>query len=189
MIKKYIGIEFLDMKGKVMKVESFFDKFNRYYVTYDHMGTKLNELMTIEDIELYLNKQEEIKKDIELMNEIIIKKKQEEDQKKKKYEFVHGFCDNIEPMQKAKMLTVLNKVVSYNGKYKSRKEHIESMLKEGYNPIIKDEVMSSNRKINLERIVKYKYNVPVMEKGNEFLEITKTEYNYAIYLLDKLELV
>lgn len=186
MNQKYLGTEFLNMQGKKMNVELFLEKFNRYYVTYLHNGTKLNELMSDQDIEFYISKQEEIKKDIEYMENIETKRQQEAQQEKLNYENVNGFCDNMDQLQKAKTLTILNKNVSYSGKYTTRKEHIEDMLQKGYTPTIKDKIMTSSRKINLERIVKYKYDVPVMENENGFYEVTKTEYNYAMYLQNKL---
>lgn len=187
MNKKYIGIEFSNCQGVKMKVESFLDKFNMYYVTYSHMGSTLNELMNEQDIEFYLSKQDELNEQLDKAKLLELKRQEEEEQEKQAYENVNGFCDNMKPMQKAKTLTVLNKLVSYNGKYTSRKEHMETMLKEGYKPFIIDKVMTSNRKINLERIVKYKYDVPVMQNSKgEFLEVTKTEYNYAIHLQNTL---
>ena len=122
-----------------------------------------------------------------LEEELKQQKKEKHIQKQQEYNNTYGYTDNLKPCQKGRILKILNKEFNYYdyGTLK-RKDFILKVLKEGYKPQIKDKIVSSIKKVKGKRQEKYKYNVPVIEKDNKFYEITKTEYDYAMYLLEEV---
>lgn len=154
--------------------------------------TSDNNLLDAEEIQETLNNQESI---LEVVNGALeYEKKQQqrrreaedkEKQEQENYNHCYGYCDNKKPLQAGKILKVLNKNVKIDGTYTTRKEFIYNKIKEGYKPIIIDKLMTNERKVNLERVATYKYNVPALEKDG-YYTITKTEYNFAMYLLDEV---
>ena len=134
-------------------------------------------IIKIVERSLEWNKEQEQKRELE-------KLKEREEQEK--YNFCYGYCDNKKPLQAGKILKALNKSVRIDGKYTTRKDFIYSKVKEGYNVEIIDQLLTNERKINLERVATYKYNVPVLRDDNGYYIITKTEYDYALYLIQKL---
>lgn len=182
----YIGLKFKGFQGQEMTVIKYMDQFKMYYVEeITKTGFKGNELMDDERIQFYLSKQEEILASDKKMQEINQQIKEREEKEKQEYENVYGYCDNMSPMQKAKVLKTLNKSMRHNNKTMTRKEFIYNLIQEGYTVRIIDKLQTSQKKVNLERIAYYKYDVPVIENKEGFYTITKTEYNFALYLLNK----
>lgn len=179
-------------KNKIIK------KFNEnlYLVEQTNVitGSSRNDiLLSTEDIQENINNQDKIIKVIEKAIQFDKDQKElkqrEEAQlqlEQEEYENVYGYCDNMTQLQQGKSLKVLNKNVMIDSKYMTRKEFIYNKIKEGYEPKIIDKIMTSQRKINLERKETYKYNVPVIESKDGFYTITKTEYNFALYLLENV---
>ena len=91
------------------------------------------------------------------------KKKEEAD----KDNDIKGFGDNLSPMQKAKVVSVLNVLESYNGVVKKRKNAIEDFVKEGRFV----STLKSGKKV-------------LMSKDGSFLELSKTQIDYAEYLIE-----
>jgi len=96
-------------------------------------------------------------------------KAKEEQKIKDKENYCNGFTNDMTPMQKQKVYDILNKKFRYDGFIRSRKENTLFYLKNGYNPGVKNFGKSKDS---------YFYS-----KDNMYLEITKTEYDYAMYLL------
>lgn len=153
--------------------------------------TRSNILLSLDDIQNDLNNQEEYKIIIEQsiqfelkMKQQEAKQKQSEEEEQKEYNFVYGYCDNKNSLQSAKILKVLNKEIKYNGQWIKRKDFIKQLIDNGWTLYIIDSLLTSSRKIQGERIENYKYNVPAIRNGSELMEITKTEYDYAYYLMN-----
>lgn len=183
----YIGMKLKDFQGSTIEIVSYNENFKMYQGKETNVnGIVTNPLLNDDDIEFYISKQQEIKAYEEKTQKVKSEQSKKEEEEKTEYENVNGFCDNLSPMQKARTLKTLNTEIRYNGKWMTRKSFVLHLILEGYTPTIKDKVMSSNRKIQGERIVKYKYNVPTLVNDNRFYEVTKTEYNYALYLLDNV---
>lgn len=106
--------------------------------------------------------------------------KEQEEQKLKDIEnFCNGFTDNKNPMQQQRIADTLNRLVRVDGVVYRRKENILNKLNEGYKPTIKP-------LYNKNHILKDKL---VLENAEGwFVEVTKTEYDYATYLLNELGL-
>jgi hypothetical protein len=190
------GLNFYSRPNNTITVlKKFNDKFylveDKNIITGD---TRNDILLTPEDIQNDLNSQEEIKKGIEKQLEFNKQQEQnrqeEEEQKEEEqqeYNSVYGYCDYMSHLQKGKILKVLNKSIRHNNKNITRKEFIKSLLESGYTLAILDKMLTSSRKTRqLERIETYKNNVPIIKKENVFYEITKTEYNFAMYLIENV---
>jgi CRISPR/Cas system CMR-associated protein Cmr5 small subunit len=181
--KKYVGIEYLDMQYNKNIVEDFSEKHNAYLVKIE--GMVFHNLVNESEIEFFLSKQERI---FEAKSKSEQTERAEKEQKEKaEYEYnnVNGFCDTMPVMQKGKVLKVLNVTCVHKGKIVTRKEFILDLINEGYNLKVIDKVMTSSKKIRGERIEKFKCNVPAIEKDGTWYEITKTEYEYGLFLQNK----
>lgn len=187
MNKSFIGLKLLNPQGEKIEVVSFFEKFNMYNCnqTTKNGNILTGQLLNEDDIQTLINRQEEIKGSEKHMQELKQKQQEEIIQEEKKESIGNFLYD--QPLQHAKAKQVLNKSVKFNGKYTTRKEMIKELIEEGYTLRIIDKMLWNTRKVNLERKATYKYNVPVIEKGNEFYTITKTEYNYGVYLQNEIK--
>lgn len=174
-------------------------KFNDHFFQVEEKNiitghTRNDILLTPEAIQYELGNQAEIQEQIQKaiayhaqqeLNKIEQEKEEAEEQLK--FNNVFGYCDNMQPYQKGKILITLNKEIRHNNEYITRKEFIKTLLEEGYTISILDTMLTSSKKTKqLERIENYKNNVPVIQKGNTFHEITKTEYEYGMYLLENV---
>lgn len=152
-------------------------------------------LLTPEQVKEYLNNQdyiiEKVKKSIESHKKYLEYEKQEQEQqaeKERQYNNTYGYTDNMSPMARGKILKTLNKTENYynNGEYVgtiARKDFIKNILESGGN---------IEHKTNLKY---YARNYELKTKENEyrlitpdgsFYTITKTEYNYALYLFNNV---
>jgi hypothetical protein len=184
MDSKYIGFELLGHQGQNIQIVSFNEKFNLYQCKETKGNIVSNPLLSVSDIEILIKDQSTIIESENKMNEIAANAAAKQQQEEEKYNNVFGYCDNMSPLQKSKVLATLNKTIKYDNKIMTRKEFVKNLIDQGYKPVIFDKMTSSDRKINLERIVKYKYDVPTLKLENEYYTTTKTEYNYALYLLE-----
>lgn len=108
------------------------------------------------------------------------KAKEEEEKRLKDIEnFCNGFTDNKSPMQQQRIANTLNKLVRVNGVVMQRKENVLNKLNAGYEPKIKP-LYNKNDIL--------KDNLVLENKDGWFIELTKTEYDYALYLLNELGL-
>jgi len=93
-----------------------------------------------------------------------------------------GFTDNLKPMQKAKAEKTLDKLIRCNGNVITNKEFILIKLQEGLTPSIEEDYSYYSRK--LQGDTKPKTDYRLKDQDGSFYHITKTEYNYALYLLE-----
>lgn len=195
---KYIGIKFQSRPCLEVEVTNKYgDKYYQVKET-DLITGEVNTttLLTHDDIQRNLDNQEFIieknnkaiksHKEREVMAEI---ERQKELTEQLEYENVYGYLDNRTPMQKGKILKILNVKTHYynNGEYigyMTRKDFLYKMLTE------------ENYTITHERDLRYwGKNYEMKVKANEyrlfspdesFYEITKTEYDYAKYLINNV---
>jgi hypothetical protein len=111
--------------------------------------------------------------------------KQKEEERKRIEEDTNGFADQFSPMQRAKIINALNKLKRVDGRIMTRKEFVRARVLEGDKPEIITFCDPYGRKINGERVCKKdKTEYTLTEKdGNTSHIITKTEYDYAGYLI------
>lgn len=133
----YIGIKMLDFQYKQLEVEKYSDKYNAYLVIEENMPEHHRLIMKVQEIEYYLSKQDKIKKGKEKSEQ----REKEEEKRQQEEDFkinnTWGYADNLPPMQKGRILKILNKKINYyhDGEHvanMARKDFIKSMLEKGY---------------------------------------------------------
>jgi hypothetical protein len=183
--KKYIGVTFLDMQYRLHTVEEFSDKYNSYLVKEEGFDFA-HGIMNDSEIEFYLNKQDKI---IECKNKSDQAEKAAQDKKEREeqaYNNVYGFCDNITALQKGKVLKTLNKLIRFNiNNYgvMTCKDFILKALQDGLKPAIKYNVQYYSSRAEKGYTVKPVVCTMNLEDGTS-IDITKTEYDYALYLIE-----
>lgn len=109
-----------------------------------------------------------------------LKEKQESD-------FCYGYTDTMKDMQKGKVMKVLNKRIVRNNHWVSRKRAIEEIIRENKTIELK-KVNLTNRYSSKKVELTYKELKDKTEHriyfDDCFIEITKTEFDYAEYLID-----
>jgi len=93
-----------------------------------------------------------------------------------------GFTENMKPMQKTRTEKTLDNSIRHNGNVITNKEFILIKLQEGLTPGIEEDYYYYSRK--LQDYTKLKTDYRLKDQDDSFYHITKTEYNYALYLLD-----
>lgn len=162
--------------------------------------TRNDILLTEEQINNYLNEQEtiipKVQKSIEYHKKALEAEKLEQEkqaEQERQYNNTYGYADNMPAMAKGKVLKILNKKENYfdNGKYIgtiARKDFIKNILESGGNIEHKKDVRYWNKKSEV--IIKeneyrlYCKGDERKENSESFYTITKTEYDYAMYLIN-----
>lgn len=184
------GLTFYSKPCNVITVlKRYNDQF--YQVEDKHIitGDSRNDiLLTPEAIQKDLHRQEEIQEGInkalkfeEQQQALAQEREQQEQQDKIEYE-AHGYCNNMSPLQKGKVLKTLNKEERYEGKIYKRKDFIQKALEEGRTIKLRHNVKRWNRN----GIVEKENYYCIENKDKTFYEITKTEYNYGMYLIENI---
>ena len=93
-----------------------------------------------------------------------------------------GFTDNLKPMQKVRTKKTLDNLIRCNGNVITNKEFIFIKLQEGLIPCIEEDYSYYSSKLRCETKPKTDYRLK--DQDGSFYHITKTEYNYALYLLE-----
>lgn len=194
-------------KIKVAYVELDQDNsIKRYYIKDNYTeGETINftglYIYDNERMKKLISKQDEIKESNKKYLEYLKKKEQEEQEQRKleekeriKDNFTNGYADKLSPMQKAKIINTLNKTFRYDDKdIRMRKDNIIIYLRSGYLPKEKNVTYSVNGKYQ-NSFYKNDYDIKtkniyvLINDKNEYLEITKIEYDYANYILNSLGL-
>jgi len=92
-----------------------------------------------------------------------------------------GFASNLTPLQKSKVQTTLDTPIKHNNVIMPKKQFIYIKLQEGYTPIIEEDVSYYSRKLGDYTKPKSEYRLSNQE--GSYYSITKTEYNFAVYLV------
>lgn len=114
---------------------------------------------------------------IRLAKEKAEEERQAEAQRAK--EDLYGFGDNLLPMQKKRVLNCLMKQYRYDGVVMTRKEFVVTRINRGYYLDIKT-FDNQGRRAKNEFVT---VNMLCHPTNNTFSEITKTEYDFATYLI------
>lgn len=171
---------------------------------FNERDTRTDILLTTEQIiqELQPERQAEIKQHIEKAfiwrNEQEKKTKEreaQEEQKRLELEFTHGYTDRMTPMQKGKILQILNKVISTDiyGRQR-RKDYIVSCIQDGREFRIEKDVRRCTKHGDVKTVpIEYQIHFTITNPDGTaekyYQTITKTEYDYAAYLVvtDKVQ--
>ena len=92
-----------------------------------------------------------------------------------------GFTDNLKPMQKVRAEKTLDNSIRYNGNIITNKEFILIKLQEGLIPSIEEDYSYYSSK--LQDYTKPKTDYRLKDQDGSFYHITKTEYDFTLYLL------
>ena len=93
-----------------------------------------------------------------------------------------GFTNNLKPMQKFRVEKTLDNLIKCNGNVITNKEFILIKLQEGLIPGIEEDYSYYSSKLRCDTKPRTDYRLK--DQDGSFYHITKTEYNYALYLLD-----
>ena len=193
---KYIGLKFYYGLNEC-KVIKYLPAY-KMYLLQNFTQNKSNELVTSEEIERNLKKQDELKERIKKNKEFAKKmkiieeeEKRREEEEKKEYNNDYGFTKNKTDLQRGKILKTLNMKIKYDNEIISRKNVIVKIIKECDNIKLKEVFLTnrySNKKVNgcyRELKDKKELRIYFTENGVDyFREITKTEYDFCKYLLE-----
>jgi len=92
-----------------------------------------------------------------------------------------GFTDTLTPMQKSKVSSTLDTQIKHNNVIMPKKQFIYNKLQEGYTPHVEEDVSCYSRKLGDYTKPKTEYRLSNPE--GSYYDITKTEYNFAIYIV------
>jgi hypothetical protein len=189
---EYIGKKFYDYYDENKKI--VISKFNneKYLIININDIEKHNQgiytensLYSENEIKNFLNNQDKI---LKVMNDNIeFNKKQEEREEKEQirkleeekiYNNVYGFCDNMKPIEKGKVLKILNKKFRYKEfGIKTRKEFLLLALKKGYRLDKKENFYCNDKFVPIE------YRLYDNSENNAYHQLFKTEYLYCEHLI------
>ncbi len=111
--------------------------------------------------------------------------RQKELEKQKEYENVYGYLDNKAPLQKGKILKILNVKSYYRSQgevlgYWTRKDFVYNMINKGCTLEHKKDIKYYGKDYELKtKANEYRLVLP----DETFYEITKTEFDYGSYLI------
>jgi hypothetical protein len=179
------GFKFMDNLRDYEVIE-FIEKYNMYRL-HNFTDNKDCELMKEDQIQSYIDKIDIIKAKRE-KNRIASEERarvaqaEEEQEAKEKYEFefCFGYCNNMTPMQRGKILKTLNIQTLYKGVFYTRKNFIKMLIEKGYTPDIK----SYNEWVRGGEIKRRENKTGMSLNDKAFIDTTKIEYDYAKYLID-----
>ena len=93
-----------------------------------------------------------------------------------------GFTDTFKPLQKSKVSSTLDTQIKHNNVIMPKKQFIYLKLNEGYTPTIEEDVSYYSRKLG--DYIKPKSEYRISNQEGNYYSITKTEYNFAVYLVE-----
>ena len=165
-------------------------------------GSRFNEYIHIDDIDREVNRDAQNLEYQQKLQEQEDQKASQEAAEKAEYEDVHGFAEDMDPKRKATALKTLNKPIRVNGLTVTRKKMIKDLIDAGattntreenkvqpmsrkrFNRATQAEQDAHDRRIK-EAGTKTVYTISYPEKPESWYVITKTEYDYASYLIGK----
>lgn len=184
-MKDLIGKTFYDYQEKECKI---IDKGKKELSDGDKVTLYLYEEKTIingevktfnrvikeSDIKRLLDKQDKIIDQINKKQLRKQKEKVEKERKRKEYNDIKGFAANKSKMHKGRILKTLNRKQMYNGELYKRKHFIEKAISEGYT-VTNKTIEGENKRVLIDT------------EGKWFEDLTKTELDYAEYLIANKE--
>ncbi|HHX69568.1 MAG TPA: hypothetical protein GX708_16170, partial [Gallicola sp.] len=170
----------------ILSIIADYDKDNN--TNYYQEGLKVREDIKAIRNKEYQERREKIQKEQEQKEKELAEQKRIEQEEKARENFCNGFTDKLSPMQQQKVANVLNKWYRYDNGVMQRKDNVLVRLRDGWLPKIQEEVkikLDDNERYGYKEVSKEVYS---LSKDNLYLEITKTEYDYANYLINVLGL-
>ena len=182
----YIGLKFFDAQMKQNQVTEYSERHKGYLVSEEGMPEGYRAIMQAEQIELYLSNQEKWIESDKRYRELERQEQVKKDLEAFNLNNTYGYAESIKltPMAKGKLLKTLNTKFNYyeNGIYKinmARKDFIKLALEQGATLEHKTNLNYYDKKGNL-KIKANEYRI--CSPDNSFYVITKTEYEYGMYL-------
>lgn len=185
----YLNLEFIDpfYKYQIRKVVSFNEQFNKYMVT--RPGLKSFEFLSDEEIQEYLNEQNNYKSQIEKEkieeeNKII-----EQQEEQTKQQLFNNWIKNKTELQQGRIKKhMIEGYTHYRVNSKTIKAlpnylMVEYWIKEGYEPLQLTNVKYYSKRSGVWNIKKNIYRLH-NENTNSFVDVSKTQFDYANYLLN-----
>lgn len=212
-VKRQVGFRFLNYQYEEQMVWGFntYRNEDRYVVNDPNKdddrvyGTLISE----SDMDVFISKQEEFKQGIALRQEraeLHRLKELEEKEQQRNRENLFGFDSKLTPMQRGKIQKVLMKEINYkndDGKViycATRKDFIIYLLSVGYTPeeyIRKEQKKVANynnacrvKSMEWETYTKHGFEMrrTISENQANVYAVTKTEYEFAKYMIDTKQL-
>lgn len=173
-----VGKKYIDNMGREQVVIGFNKQLNKYLVQKsENKDQQFGAVFTDKkEINKHLEKSEERKKYYEDKDKKIKEEQAKEEQKIKEYKDIKGFADDKSEMQRGKIIKSLNNKINYNGEIVTKKQFIE-------NVISKEKALPEKGmyKKSYDGVLKERYSLK--KSDGKFYEISKTEFDYAQYLL------
>lgn len=200
MNKMNIGLKFTDSMREYEVVEVLNIKGVEWFRLKNYTDNKENEIMEQEQIEQYLSNQDALIEKLEyrkvraIENELEHKRIEEQErQEKEDYNNDYGFTSNKTLLQKGKILKTLNMEIKYNNEVITRKKRIYNIITGSENVYTK-ELLNTNRHTEKRICLEYKKLKDKKEyrlyfNNSTFIDLTKTEYDFANYLLDNKKIL
>lgn len=90
-----------------------------------------------------------------------------------------GWADDMTPMKFGKVKARMESLVRVNGEVMPKREFIISLLKKGYTPQLRENVVSWNKRTGEQNKPKTEHR---MTDGERFYVVSKTEFDFAMYI-------
>lgn len=185
---KYSGVKFYNSSMDIYEVLGYSDRYKGYLLSKNGVMNGMYDIEQASYIDFMLSKQDKYIEDNKRWIEQQQLEKEQEEKEKFEYENVYGYLDNKTPLQKGKILKILNTKTSYskdgmNLGYMARKDFLYKMIREGYEVEHKKDLKYWGKDYEL-KVKANEYRLVAPDKS--FYEITKTEYDYANYLINNI---
>jgi len=192
-MKYEAGFKLMDLNWDYEVIE-YMEQFKMYRLRYILTGAD-NKLMKEEEIDDLIENEDItlIKRERRAIREAGQEERDRlevEKIKQQEYEFnfCYGYCDKKSDLQKGKILKILNTKEFYNNVLTTRKSLIENLIKDNTNielSIYNNTNRYSSKKVCLTyKKLADKIEYTIKYNKDYLIDVTKTEYDYASYLID-----
>ena len=184
--KDYTGLKFYDSRMNTLEVLEYSERYKGYLLSTNGVMNGMYQIEQAEEIEFQLAKQDKYIESDRKYKAYEQEEQRKEEQIQFEYNNTYGFIESIKltPMAKGKMLKILNTKENYacNGEslgVMTRKNFLKLMLEKSGSFEHKKDSKYYDRNGELKiKANEYRLNFP----DNSFYVITKTEYDYGMYL-------
>jgi len=185
------GFKFMDYFTDYEIIE-FMEQYKMYRLN-NLTDNRQNELKEEEEIdhcvimkEVFISRREENRIFLEKQEERERVENEKKEAQEKEFNFCYGYVDNKSDIQRGKILKILNTKELFNGIVRTRKNVIENTITN--NTVTLETYNNINRYSSHKVCLTYKKLADKIEYrllyNDMLLEVTKTEYDYAAYLID-----
>lgn len=187
-IADYKGLKFFDAQMNTLEVLEYSERYKGYLLCENGRMNGMYTIVQEQEIEFYLSNQDKYIESDKRYRVIEQEEQRKEEQIQFEYNNTYGYTDNLPAMAKGKMLKILNTKENYSHNGESlgqmkRKDFLKSMIDKGYTLEHKTNIKYYAKNGELKtKTNEYRMNLP----DNSFYVITKTEYDYGMYLTQTL---